>query len=280
MNTIYVYADVMILISIFAAVPMLWAVARSYSLRFVLWRSIVASILGGAASIACVVLRLPYWGIAVACILVFILMVITAFGRMRIHLLCHCTGMLLAECMLLGGVCLFINSVFSNTTKSFISLGCLVVGIVLFIFIIRMRKSAYSVSVRANMTENCKMKICVINKCFEVNALIDSGNMLYEPISQCPVVILNNMFLLAMTGQQELRYEKHMRVVPFRTAQGTGELYCIKAQSADIFINGEWHDAGDVFIGVSEYITCDALVGVHILNSNIRGECTYELHQQ
>ena len=269
MKTVYVYADVFVLISIFATIPMLWGIARTYSLKFRFWRSFVASFFGGVISIIWIMLKLKYWIVAALSILTFAFILIIAFGKMKFLLLCHSEGMLFAENILLGGVCLFINSIFSNSTRNFISIGCLILGVILFIMVLRMRKSAYEVSVKAMTVQSCRLRISIGEKVFEVDAMLDSGNLLYEPLSQCPVIILNEIFLSNEIGQNGFENNKDARIVPFRTAQGNGELHCVKAESTKILIGQKWYDVGDIFVGASEYITCDALVGVHILNSNI-----------
>ena len=41
---------------------------------------------------------------------------------------------------------------------------------------------------------------------------------------------------------------------------------CVRTDGVKIMEHNEWRDAGDVYVGISENINCEALIGTEILN--------------
>ena len=54
--------------------------------------------------------------------------------------------------------------------------------------------------------------------------------------------------------------------MPFRTADSNGIMTCVRTDGVKIMEHNEWRDAGDVYVGISENINCEALIGTEILN--------------
>ena len=271
MRVVYVYADIVVLISILALVPMLWGVSRAYALKFRFIRAVAAAFVSGTVTLCMILLRMTYFEMIMCSLGAFVVMIYIAFGKIKFRLVCHAAGMLFAETVLLCGFCMLVNNVFSEYARSFISLGCMVCGIVLLIAVIRMRKSAYAVSAQASSAQNYRITISMNGKTVDIDAVLDSGNMLTEPLSQCPVIILNaalakKKFNDDIVKPIENQNSKNIRLVPFRTADSNGIMTCVRTDGVKIMEHNEWSDAGDVYVGISENINCEALIGTEILN--------------
>lgn len=271
MTVVYVYADVVMLISVLATVPMLWGTARAYGLRFGFLRATAAAFLSGTVTLAMILLRMEYTLMPVCAAIACFLMIIITFGRMKLRTALCATGMLLAETALLCGICTLINNVLSTGARSFISLGCMIGGVILLVAAIRMRRSAYAVGVEAATVQNYTIALSFKSTTVQLAAVLDTGNLLKEPISQCPVIILNRKLAQKRLNEDvvkpiEASNGVNIRLVPYRSADSNGVMTCIKAAEVRIFERGEWRSAGDAYVGISDNIECDALVGAELLN--------------
>lgn len=274
MTVVYVYADIVVIISILASVPIMWATARAYGLKFSFGRAVLAAFVSGVATVGMILLKMTYVLMAFSALGTFAVMIYITFGKIKFRLLCHMTGMVFAQTVLLCGFCMLVNNVFSNGARSFISIGCMACGVILLVAVMRMRKSAYAVSVEATSAQSYKLMLSMNSKTISIDAVLDSGNMLTEPLSQCPVIILNyalakKKFNDDIVKPIESENGKNTRIVPFRTPQSNGIMTCVKANNVKIYAKNGWYDAGDVYIGISKNISCDALIGVEILNRAI-----------
>lgn len=89
----------------------------------------------------------------------------------------------------------------------------------------------------------------------EVEAMIDTGNRLHEPLSGLPVVIVGRKHLQGLLDERSL-YEKENRLMPgfrlvrYGTIGGTGEMKCFRPESVMIFRNGVWQEGPEVWIGI------------------------------
>lgn len=271
MRVVYVYADVVILISILVTVPMLWGIARAYGLRFGFLRAIVASFFNGITTLAAILLRLNYIVILLYAGPIFFVLLYITFGRLRLKTMLHATGMLFAEAVLLSGACVLINDVFSNETRSFISLGCMICGVVFLTAALRIRRSAYSVSVEASTVQNYSLMLSFGTKTVRITAVLDTGNLLTEPLSQSPVIILNRKLALKELNEDvvkpiETNSMSRVRIVPYRSADSDGIMLCVRAEEVKLLEHDEWQSVGDVYVGISGNIACDALIGTELLN--------------
>lgn len=83
----------------------------------------------------------------------------------------------------------------------------------------------------------------------EFDALIDTGNLLTEPVSALPVLIADEKAL----GEKFVRRtnrEGGARMVSFTTVAGEGEIRCVRADSIQLKIKRSWVTAPDMWVGV------------------------------
>lgn len=260
MEQVIVYADIILIVSLTVSIPTLWGVCRAYHFKFKILRVILSAITCGTVTILEIVLRMPYIIMILIAPEIFAVMILISFGFIKAKLLLHCTIMLTSENVFLAGLCELIMNV-SESNNGFVGYCCIAFGVLLLIVALRLRKSAYRISIEAQKSGIVELYVFVNGNVINVNATLDTGNLLLEPISQCPVIVLKKSIT-----ENCFNCKKNSRIVPYRTANGNGLMNCIHADEVNIKINGIWKNAGDVYIGTSEHLQCDALVGAEIIN--------------
>ena len=80
-------------------------------------------------------------------------------------------------------------------------------------------------------------------------ALVDTGNLLREPLSALPVLIVDE----AALGRQAygtLAAQAGLRTAAFRTVGGNGELACVRPERLEVRVGERWRLAPDLWIGL------------------------------
>lgn len=145
---------------------------------------------------------------------------------------CLTGGMMLGLCLMLGGVLSnggLIGTVPVRIALMGISAGCLLPRMV------RAALSAYR-----SRNRRIAMRIMLADRTLALTALADSGNLLTEPLSGRPVVVVDRRLMPQYTGG---------RPVPYATVNGDGMLYAIEPKSIRVFQDG-WHSI-DAMIAAS-----------------------------
>lgn len=89
----------------------------------------------------------------------------------------------------------------------------------------------------------------------EVEALVDTGNRLREPLSGLPVLIVEDRLLqgiidVSCLKPQGRRLPPGFRLVSYGVLGGEGEMRCFRPESVCIELAEEWTEAPDVWIGI------------------------------
>ena len=136
-----------------------------------------------------------------------------------------------------------------------ISLGTIIVLAVSFYFLIKVFGRILN---GANQTSVIKeIEIQHNNKCVSTNALIDTGNNLYDPISQQPVILVEKEIInkiINISSDENLNYIKNhkMRIVPFYDANGNSSIiYAFKPDK--LYNTTDQKEIENVLIGISEH---------------------------
>lgn len=96
-----------------------------------------------------------------------------------------------------------------------------------------------------------RLRLYLGGGCVELNALVDSGNRLHEPLSGLPVLVVRKECLEQALGRERLEaLAGRARPVRFRSLSGGGELLCLRAQRLQILRRGRAIPAGDVFVAL------------------------------
>ncbi len=80
-------------------------------------------------------------------------------------------------------------------------------------------------------------------------ALVDTGNLLREPLSALPVLIADET-ALGRQAYRALAAQTGRRAAAFRTVGGDGELPCVRPERMEVRAGGGWRRAPDVWIGL------------------------------
>ena len=99
-----------------------------------------------------------------------------------------------------------------------------------------------------------RLRLSFEGKIVMLEAFLDTGNLLREPLSERPVIIVNKKYGLG--GNNENRVPVYAG-----TAAGKALLFAEKAENAWIYDGREWQTLGDVMIGFSDTSDFDAIIG-------------------
>lgn len=100
-----------------------------------------------------------------------------------------------------------------------------------------------------------RMRVSLAGRRFDVLAMLDTGNLLTEPITGLPIVLLADC---PNTGQGY--------PVQFCGMGGAGEILCTHATNAEVWVNGEWRET-DVMVARAPYAIrgAQAIIGTAAL---------------
>lgn len=76
---------------------------------------------------------------------------------------------------------------------------------------------------------------------YELDALLDTGNMLREPLSGLPVMLVDRGIGERLTAGDSVE-------IPFGTAGGASTVRAVRASRVEIYHGGRWRAAGDMFL--------------------------------
>ena len=103
-----------------------------------------------------------------------------------------------------------------------------------------------------------KVRIDLKDRSYELVALIDSGNLLTEPLTGKPVAVIRKGLLQEEGGIP----------IPCRTVEGEGLLFGIRPKGFWVLVKGEWVQA-DVLVAESRMTiqSADVILGAQCLNA-------------
>lgn len=146
---------------------------------------------------------------------------------------CFLGGLLFALCMLLGG------SLAGGVLVGTVPLRAALLGAVAALVAPRLVRSL-TAAIR-NRSRHVLLRVVLQDRTLLVQALADSGNLLTEPLTGKPVVILDRSLLPDCGGG---------RPVPYATLGGEGFLYAIQPRLLQAYVGG-WH-AIDALVAASD----------------------------
>lgn len=136
---------------------------------------------------------------------------------------CLMGGLLLALCMMLGG------TLSGGALIGTVPLRIALLGATAALALPRLVRSA--LSALRNRSKRVLLRIILEDRTLEVMALADSGNLLTEPLSGKPVIIVERALLPDCS---------HGRPVPYATLGGEGFLYAVRPRLVQVYLGG-WH---------------------------------------
>lgn len=99
---------------------------------------------------------------------------------------------------------------------------------------------------RGGAPARCTLRVWRGGRRYELDALLDTGNMLREPLSGLPVVMLDRHVGQKLVGGA------HSVEIPFGTAGGAAAVRAVPAERVEALCRGKWKDLGDLYLAVCE----------------------------
>jgi len=284
-----VYVDILFLINFSMDYLCLYICSRIMCRKMRLKKLILASALGGAYSV--LALFLPISGFFslfadLLCCLLLCVIVYSEKGR-RFSSTLLCTFVFFGISMMMGGC---MTAIFNMLNSLDLPLeGIKADGLFTYIFAI-LAVIAGFISLRSgevisqhSSAKECKLTIGFEGKEIVCQALVDSGNLVKDPISGKSVILIDRSVMSALADLSELDNYAHgippnaqfpaLRIISIRTASGMGLLTAFIPQRivAEI-IDTKKHNAKielDAFIAPSDIKNsaqgCDAIISNEIL---------------
>ena len=182
------------------------------------------------------------------------LMCVMAFGFKRKKLLIRITVVFVVFSMLLWG---FVSvwqsiSVMNNSLNGGISLWMIFAGVALMCVTFFVFGKTFT---NENIVKTVEIKIKCCGKCRNLTLLCDSGNLLTDPYSDLPVIILGNDFTSSFDSDESFVKCK-TRYIPVKTAEGNGVIKAVKPEMLEI-INGKTGTRIDAVVGFAKNKNAD-----------------------
>lgn len=198
----------------------------------------------------------PFFKIVVGLVMVFALRFTGKYGYLK------ASGAVSLAALLMGGLVFALTFLTGGTLQQGVLVGtaparialCSITLCALLPRVIRALRNAQclsSHSVRIRITQAGKQK--------ELSALVDTGNLLTEPVSGLPVIVV-----------QQFQNQQWGKPVPYATIHGTGTLNACKPERIELFDQG-WVEL-DAMIASAPYPICDAdaIIGANALPGNLK----------
>lgn len=214
--------------------------AGSVRWRRVTAASFVGTVYAGAAFVYFPQLR--GFAAQTCCLL---LMSLILFGRRRRWLKgCLCTAV---SCVFAGGVMTLLGRKLPAGSPLMTGAGWMIVAVCAF----------FGDGIRSGngMNGQVLLKIATRMGSTEVEALIDTGNRLREPLSGLPVVVVGRRCLRGVLDDSCLersgrRLPPGFRIIRYGALGGNGEMHCFRPESVCIWRGGCWTETQDLWIAI------------------------------
>lgn len=253
-----IYADILIVINIIVNYLLLRASAAITGCQFKAVRFLLASAAGGVFSLVIFIENIPVWLNAIIKTVFLLIMVFIAFGAKSLKSFLKCCGAFFLSNFAFAGIMLALNftvmpnaSIYKNGVVYFdIDIFTLTVAAVACYAIL----SLISRFTKSKIPQKSiyPIRITYGEKSVEGKALFDSGNSLCDCFSGKPAIIAEKDFVKKIYAQNELTDMKNFRLIPFSTIQSGGALPAFMADKAAIMTEGNWLEAEDIYIAVTE----------------------------
>ena len=257
-----IYADVLFIINFSMDFLSLYIVGRLLHFRMKAIRVILGASLGALYGVLELLLAgASFWKTAIT-LLVLLTMCAVAFGIRSWRTYLSSAALTFGVSMLIGGM---MTSAFLKlgTEISYIEIGGTIETVygdlpVWKFAVFAMLSALATWGIGKLFRRKRAIRTCILRMTFdgsenELTALVDSGNLLEEPVSGTPVIFLKGSaarslpvyLLCAMkNGAAALSSENvgKLRVIPSRTVTGTGVLLAAVPEQISLFSNGVWEN--------------------------------------
>ena len=287
-----VYLDIILIENILMNYIILYATGFIQKQKIKQIRLIISSTLGGAYAIISYLNIIPIYSNFFMKILLSIIMIYVAFNIQNIKKLLKTILLFYLSSFVMGGCALALLYIINPENISFkngVLIGTypmkvtLIAGVVGFLII----QISFQINKRQMKKKDmiCDLEISINKKKIKLKSYVDTGNMLKEPLTKEPVIIvekekLNNIInvnIEEILGGDDKKIEKiKFRIIPFKTiGKENGILIGIKPDFVKIIFKEKEKNVENVIIGMydkkigKEY---QALIGLELLEGDRENE--------
>lgn len=225
-------------------------------------RMIMASIFGGVYSFIILLDELPIYIISISKVLSAVIIVLIAFTHYRLKSFAICVAIFLFSSLVILGVVVGLYMIFNNQyvaiNNSAIYFDISARGLVLaglFAYIL----SSIIVRIYNRVLSSKELYTLVIENNGEravMLAMLDTGNRLREPFSNCPVIVVNRSSVEHLVGDASIRY------VPSSTINGHNLMPAFKPKRVVVKTPKGSEVIENAYIALSQDMTSDSFSAV------------------
>lgn len=234
-----VYLDVLILENSIVNTFLLYVTSETLRLKVSMKYLILSGILGGLYVIVLIIPELKIFSKLIFKIVIAFLMIIIAYRKKSLMFNIKAISILIMYSMLTAGICFFIQlnylqNNFFNVFMGNMSYKLIIIALmIIYMFVNRIIWFIHDRKFTQNLTY--KIEICVKNSKKIVEAFLDTGNELREPITNLPVIIVERRLMTNINWDDSVKY-----YVPFRLVNGNiGKLEAFKPTYVKIYIGNK-----------------------------------------
>ena len=221
-----IYLDLVMILNFFFDFILLLSVSILLRRNANIYKLLLGSFLGGL-SILFLFIDISSIQLFIYKVIISIVMVLISFGYKSIKYTFKNLLYLYTASIILGGFLYFLNIEFSykQTGLIFINNGLSINVIFLIIFcpIIIYIYVKQGLWLKCNYSNYYKVSLYIKDKVYNLNAFLDTGNNLIEPITNKPVILID----------RKITYDDFF-YIPYKTITNNGLIKCIKVDKIEI----------------------------------------------
>lgn len=245
-----IYADIVFAVNFFIDYLILWMSFSFLNIKVKLVNILFAAILGGLIAVLAAIFYSHSLLKIVFCIVGLMCMLYMCVGKKRMKIYTKLFAMVYMFSMVLGGVVCMLFGM-NNLSNSLCAL--ITAAAVMFLSF-----RAYVYVFKRSIINRYIDAVVKIEGCeYKVNLLCDSGNLLIDPYTYLPIIVLKKS-ALKLDG-----LSLKTRLVPVETITGGGLISVLTPESI-VLIDGEQQIHIKAVVGFSEteFSRCDCCVGI------------------
>lgn len=213
------------------------------------------SFLGAVIAVILPLFALPSYAQLLTQVFVSVLLVSISFPFSYVKRFCQIYSVFLGISFLFGGGCYAIYSSFGQLPLFAVLIVCFIIFLV--------SKSIFKMRLRQKHIEDFsfKVRICDNGKVIEEEGFLDSGNLLYDPITKKPVVLINfdifkklyenTNYLSAFLKKLDLEELANAHYIKLSTVASGTQILVFSVGKVDISGNGISREYKNMMLGLS-----------------------------
>lgn len=245
-----IYLDYIFIINFLFDALLLLSVATILRRNISLKKILLGALIGGI-SIFTLFIKINNLELFLFKIIISILMILTTFSFKNIKYTIKNLSYLYMSSMILGGTLYFFNIQFSYKQEGLIfyhnGLGVNLIFLILFSPIIIYTYIRQAKELKNTYSKYYKVNVKYKNKEFKLNGFLDTGNKLVDPITNYPIVIVEESYFKDI---------ENFMMVPYNTISGNGLMKCIIPE--EIEINKKKYNK-KIILGLSKNIKMEGI---------------------